>query len=150
MPIIHSRDCHWAISVGGTGTRDCTQMVWKTALEITTSAECQCTWDSGIVPAAHPLSATLYLGGEERMVVHCLPHSRGPFSIHLLISALYMCACDLLILLVFAYLSYLYFSYFLFYASYLLSYLFFYLLPSRIWTRSVSRPEVVGGDRIRV
>ena len=26
-------------------------------------------------------------------------------------------------------------------------YLVFYLLPSRIWTRSVSRPEVVGGDR---
>ena len=43
-------------------------MVWKTAWEITTSAECQCTWDSGIVPVAHPLSATLYCGGEERMV----------------------------------------------------------------------------------
>ena len=24
---------------------------------------------------------------------------------------------------------------------------FAYLLPSRIWTRSISRPEVVGGDR---
>ena len=39
-----------------------------------------------------------------------------------------------------------FFSFFLF-SSYLLFYLFFYLLPSRIWTRSVSRPEVVGGDR---
>jgi len=58
------------------------------------------------------------------------------------ISALYMCACGLFTLFVFAYLSYLYFSFFLFYVSYLL----FYLVPSRIWTRSVSRPEVVGGD----
>ena len=40
-----------------------------------------------------------------------------------------------------------YFSFFLFYASYLLFYLFFCVLPSRIWTRSVSRPEVVGGNR---
>ena len=50
----------------------------------------------------------------------------------LLISALYMCACGLYVLFVFAYLSYLYFSFFLFYASYLLFYFFFYLLPSRI------------------
>ena len=43
--------------------------------------------------------------------------------IHLLISALYMCACDLLILSVFAYVSYLCFSFFLFYACYFLFYL---------------------------
>ena len=39
-------------------------------------------------------------------------------AIHLLISALYMCACGLFMLFVFAYLSYLYFSFFLFYVSY--------------------------------
>ena len=36
--------------------------------------------------------------------------------------------------------------FFFLFSSYVLFSLFFYLLPSRIWTRSVSRPEVVGGD----
>jgi len=40
-------------------------------------------------------------------------------EIHLLILALYMCACGLFIVFVFAYLSWLYFFFFLFYASYL-------------------------------
>jgi len=64
-------------------------------------------------------------------------------AIHLLISALYMCACVLFVLSIFAYLSCLFFPSFL-------SYLLFYLLPSRIWkdcSRSISRPEVVWGDR---
>ena len=67
-------------------------------------------------------------------------------AIHLLILALYICVHV-------AYSYYLSlrtfpicFSFFLFWSC-LLFYLFFYLLPSRIWTRSVFRPEVVGGDQ---
>jgi len=52
-----------------------------------------------------------------------------------------MHVCVLFVLFLFAYLFYFHFSVLFFLLS------FTYLLPSRISTRSVSRPEVVGGDR---
>jgi len=63
-------------------------------------------------------------------------------AIHLLISALYMRACMCIICIISLCLPFLFpFSLLFFLLT------FTYLLFSRIWTRSVSRPEVVGGDR---
>ena len=78
------------------------------------------------------------------IVPHVGSGAIGKFSvpaIHLLISALYMHVCVLFVLFLFAYLSYFPFLF----SFFLLT--FTYLLPSRIWTRSISRPEFVGGNR---